>query len=663
MQIYMFYGTNVFNNGGSPNINNWNTSNVTNMSNMFFNADDFNQNIGAWDVSNVTNMAGMFESANLFNNGGSPDINNWSPTSATTMLEMFRSANSFNQPIGGWNVSSVGNMSLMFYQNTSFDQDLSLWNVSNVTNMNGMFGAGSVFNNGGSAGINNWNTLSVTDMAAMFYSNISFNQPIGNWNTSNVTSMYQMFLQAVLFNQDISAWDTSGVTTIQSMFSDATAFNNGGQPLPWNTASVTNMAGAFYASAFNQDISSWNTSSVTRMDAMFYNNTVFNQDISGWNVSNVSLMNNMFRNSTAFNYPLGDWNISNVTNFIDFMTGKTAADYSAANLDDIYSKWSLLTVSPNESISFGTIKYTISGQAGRNILTGAPNNWSIIDGGAVPQIPLIFTVENTFNANPLSVTIPTDTATYAYNYNVSTSDGQSFSNQTGNLTINFAGVGPYDITVSGIYPSMRFGTNPGTANKIVDVKQFGNNVWQDFRDMFAYSLLSVVTATDTPDLSAVTSLKSCFKNATSYNDSKLNDWDVSTITTFETFLWCAGPVIYGSFNQDLSSWNVSNANTFYYMFDGCPMNQSFAAWNVTALGTTNPTTAGLEFISPDTSQTPKMSTANYDATLISWAGQAVQSGVTINFRAAQYTLGGAAEAARNTLINTYGWSIVDGGGI
>jgi hypothetical protein len=55
-----------------------------------------------------------------------------------------------------------------------------------------------------------------------------------------------------------------------------------------------------------------------------------------------------------------------------------------------------------------------------------------------------------------------------------------------------------------------------------------------------------------------------------------------------------------------------------------------------------------------------MSTANYDATLISWAAQSLQSNVNINFGNAQYTLGGAAEAARNTLINTYSWTITDG---
>jgi hypothetical protein len=63
------------------------------------------------------------------------------------------------------------------------------------------------------------------------------------------------------------------------------------------------------------------------------------------------------------------------------MAGKTSSNYSAANLDSIYNKWSLLSVQPNEDINFNTIKYTSAGQAGRDILTSAPNNWTITDGG------------------------------------------------------------------------------------------------------------------------------------------------------------------------------------------------------------------------------------------------------------------------------------------
>jgi len=65
----------------------------------------------------------------------------------------------------------------------------------------------------------------------------------------------------------------------------------------------------------------------------------------------------------------------------EFMTYKTNLDFSTTNLDAIYNGWSLLTLQPNLTVNFGTIKYTSAGAAGKAILTGSPNNWTIIDGG------------------------------------------------------------------------------------------------------------------------------------------------------------------------------------------------------------------------------------------------------------------------------------------
>ena len=91
-------------------INTWDTSLITNMSELFFVFENFNQDISDWDVSSVTDMSYMFASAQSFNQ----DISDWDVSSVTNMDWMFRTAQSFNQDISDWDVSSVTNMFNMF---------------------------------------------------------------------------------------------------------------------------------------------------------------------------------------------------------------------------------------------------------------------------------------------------------------------------------------------------------------------------------------------------------------------------------------------------------------------------------------------------------------------------------------------------------------------
>ena len=88
----------------------WNTSMITDMSELFIYKYYFNDDINDWDVSNVENMYGLF-----------------------------CKAKSFNQDISGWNTSKVEEMSYMFSGAESFKYDLSNWNTSSVEEMKNMF--------------------------------------------------------------------------------------------------------------------------------------------------------------------------------------------------------------------------------------------------------------------------------------------------------------------------------------------------------------------------------------------------------------------------------------------------------------------------------------------------------------------------------------------
>ena len=85
----------IFDNADLTNVD---TSGITDMSELFVEATDFNQDISLWDVSSVTDMSGMFSYATSFNQ----DISGWDVSSVTNMNNMFADAASFNQDISSW---------------------------------------------------------------------------------------------------------------------------------------------------------------------------------------------------------------------------------------------------------------------------------------------------------------------------------------------------------------------------------------------------------------------------------------------------------------------------------------------------------------------------------------------------------------------------------
>jgi len=80
------------------------TSQVTYMASMFYNAKAFNYDIGDWDTGNVENMNWMFCGAEDFNG----DISRWDTSSVedTRMEGMFKNAAHFNRNLAFWCVKN-----------------------------------------------------------------------------------------------------------------------------------------------------------------------------------------------------------------------------------------------------------------------------------------------------------------------------------------------------------------------------------------------------------------------------------------------------------------------------------------------------------------------------------------------------------------------------
>ncbi|QVK02835.1 BspA family leucine-rich repeat surface protein [Mycoplasma mycoides] len=83
-------------------IQDWNTSKVTNMSEMFAYSKGFNLDLSSWDVSKVKTMEKMFLNAEKFNNGEKPLKWDNKLNEVTNMNKMFYNASSFNQNLNSW---------------------------------------------------------------------------------------------------------------------------------------------------------------------------------------------------------------------------------------------------------------------------------------------------------------------------------------------------------------------------------------------------------------------------------------------------------------------------------------------------------------------------------------------------------------------------------
>jgi surface protein len=171
------------------------------------------EDINRWDVSAITDMSEIFKGRRHFNG----DISKWKVDQVTDMSYMFMGAIAFNRDISGWNVTQVRDMSYMFMHAISFNGNL-LWGdrTHNVRNMVSMFDKAIAFNRD----ISGWNVTQVRDMSYMFDDAIKFNCNISGWNVTQVINMSYMFSGATEFNQNLHNWQVGNVMHHDNMFDE-----------------------------------------------------------------------------------------------------------------------------------------------------------------------------------------------------------------------------------------------------------------------------------------------------------------------------------------------------------------------------------------------------------------------------------------------------------
>jgi surface protein len=114
-------------------IEHWDTSQVTDMSNLFNGKSYFNVDISNWNTSKVTNMSFMFNGCTAFNQ----DVS-FNTSQVTSMYYMFNGCTNFNHPVS-FNTSQVTNMAYMFAGCSVFNQNVRYFVVTANTVLTSIF--------------------------------------------------------------------------------------------------------------------------------------------------------------------------------------------------------------------------------------------------------------------------------------------------------------------------------------------------------------------------------------------------------------------------------------------------------------------------------------------------------------------------------------------
>ena len=260
--------------------------------------------------------------------------------------------------------------------------------------------------------------------------------------------------------------------------------------------------------------------------------------------------------------------------------------------------------------------------------------------------PLDFVFEVVTTGADETFTLPLiDTGTY--NFQVFWGDGQDDTITAYNdpaVTHTYVNPGTHDVTILGTINGWRF-ANSASAPKVYDVKSWGPlQVGSTGNQFNGCSNMTVSAPMDSLDISGVTNMFRMFSGCSSFNGD-LSGWDVSGVTNLSFMFFGAS-----SFTSDLSGWNVSSctnlSGTFY---NASSFTTDCGSWDVSNCTNFSSMFLGAALTNP-----------HYDSLLIGWSALTLTLFKSFNAGAAKYSAGAAA-TARQHIIDTYFWTIQDGG--
>ena len=203
-------------------IENLNTSEVTDMSYMFYCCDALTRlDVTKFDTKNVTDMHNMFAACKALTQ---LDVSKFDTKNVTDMAHMFDVCKALTRlDVSQFKTQNVTDMSYMFCVCEALTQlDVSNFVTENVTDMSSMFYGCDALTR---LDVTKFKTQNVTDMRYMFGRCAALTRlDVSNFNTANVTDMEHMFYGCKTLTQlDVSKFVTKNVTDMSSMFDGCAA--------------------------------------------------------------------------------------------------------------------------------------------------------------------------------------------------------------------------------------------------------------------------------------------------------------------------------------------------------------------------------------------------------------------------------------------------------
>ena len=521
-----------------------NTSEVTNMSNMFNGCAVTSLDVSHFNTSNVTDMSGMFGCGNLT----SLDVSNFNTSNVTDMGEMFYACRSLTSlDVSNFNTSKVTDMSSMFSSCSSLTSlDVSNFNTSNVTDMHGMFSGCGILT---SLDVSNFNTSNVTSMRTMFLGCSSLTSlDVSNFNTSNVTDMSYMFDGcSSLTSLDLSSFNTENVTYMSSMFSGCRSLTSL-DVSNFNTSNVTDMRSMFRdcSNLTSLDVSNFNTINVTDMSGIFRScRKLTSLDLSNFNTSNVINMYGMFSSCESLtSLDLSNFNTSNVTNmgsmfeYCSSLTSLDVSNFNTSNVTDMSSMFQGCSSLTSLDVS--------------NFKTSNVINMSSMFDGCSSLTSLDVSNFNTSNVTDMS---------------------SMFSKCNSLTSLDVSNFNTSKVTY------MRSMFNGCSSLTSLDISSFNTSNVTNMRDMF--SGCRSLTSLDVShfNTSNVTDMCGIFSSCSSLTSLDISSFNTSNVTNMSSmFDGCSSLT-----SLDLSNFNTSKITYMENMFRRCSALKSFVIPNTFTL--------------------------------------------------------------------------------